>query len=467
MWIDIWVIWRHKEGETVLHAIMSDSAKLPAANADDLAASGYNFSSACTAACRDCFPNSGTTGVVCGYENCSSMPDESCLNKSLYVPLPCPDVPCDGDSGTSERCSFQEQVVDIASQNHHTVPDSVFDVADKIRELDMAYNSLVSIPESLCHSLINVTNLSVAGNELTELPCTISFLSRLVYLNVSSNKLTLLPSSIVSLSKLRFFDFSTNEILRLPAEFGRLTALDKVVGYENKLECLPDTFGLLRQLNTLELNDNCLTCLPRNFGFLSSLQIVNLSSNKIASLPDSFSNLKLVEVMDLTDNLLDGLPSRFKSCRSLQQLFLAKNSLRALPDWFSDMPELEELVLSDNQLMESPFPENLGDVCVKLKTFEIAGNYVRRLPESLGRLSFLQRIHIGSLIDELERRDFQNGNWIWKLPVNFGCLIALRHANLNENQLCELPSAFGNLVLLEWLDLGILWFMLHHSVHVL
>ena len=163
--------------------------------------------------------------------------------------------------------------------------------------------------------------------------------------------------------------------------------------------------------------------------------------------------------MDLTDNLLDTLPSRFKSCRSLRQLFVAKNRLHALPDWFSDMPQLEGLVLNDNQLVESPFPENFGDVSVKLKTLEIAGNYVRRLPESLGRLFHLQRIHVGSMIDELERRDFQNGNWIWKLPSNFGTLIALRHANLNENQICELPSDFGNLALLEWLDLGMFHFM--------
>jgi len=74
---------------------------------------------------------------------------------------------------------------------------------------------------------------------------------------------------------------------------------------------------------------------------------------------------------------------------------------------------------------------------------------------------------MGSLIDELERREWQNGNWIWKLPLNFGSLRALQHANLNENQICELPSDFGCLTLLEWLDLGILCFILFISVFLI
>ena len=50
--------------------------------------------------------------------------------------------------------------------------------------------------------------------------------------------------------------------------------------------------------------------------------------------------------------------------------------------------------------------------------------------------------------------NFQNGNWIWKLPSNFGLLASLSYVNMNENQLSELPDNFGDLVNLEWLDLG-------------
>src|SRR5271166_2233481 len=86
----------------------------------------------------------------------------------------------------------------------------------------------------------------------------------------------------------------------------------------------------------------------------------------------------------------------------------------------------------------------------------LGGNYIKALPESFGLLSRLERLHIGSVIAELERRNFQNGNWIMKLPASFGRLGCLRHANLNENQISELPENFGDLVRLEWLDLG--WF---------
>ena len=85
---------------------------------------------------------------------------------------------------------------------------------------------------------------------------------------------------------------------------------------------------------------------------------------------------------------------------------------------------------------------------------DLGGNFISHLPDTLGELKHLEKIHLGSVIDELERRNFQNGNWLWSLPENFGNLTSLREANIDENQLESLPQNFGELVNLEWLNLG-------------
>ena len=89
-----------------------------------------------------------------------------------------------------------------------------------------------------------------------------------------------------------------------------------------------------------------------------------------------------------------------------------------------------------------------------LRELTIGANSIRALPESFGRLVGLARLHIGSTMPELERRNYQNGNWMPRLPANFASLGALTWACLNENQISLLPENFGDLVNLEWLDLG-------------
>jgi Leucine-rich repeat (LRR) protein len=79
------------------------------------------------------------------------------------------------------------------------------------------------------------------------------------------------------------------------------------------------------------------------------------------------------------------------------------------------------------------------------------------LPDSFGCLENLEKLSLGSVIDELERRNFQNGNWISYLPYSFCDLINLKEIHLDENQIHELPDDFGNLINLEYLDIGRYW----------
>ena len=106
--------------------------------------------------------------------------------------------------------------------------------------------------------------------------------------------------------------------------------------------------------------------------------------------------------------------------------------------------------------LESLYKKKLRmlQMCKKLHQLNLCGNHLTKLPESFGELESLQFLHLGSMLEELERGDHINGNWLCDLPVSFPQLTMLTTLRLDENHLRVLPSDFGRLCNLEYLDLG-------------
>nr|KAG5714713.1 hypothetical protein BaRGS_000201 [Batillaria attramentaria] len=71
------------------------------------------------------------------------------------------------------------------------------------------------------------------------------------------------------------------------------------------------------------------------------------------------------------------------------------------------------------------------------------------LPESFGELESLEFVHFGSMLDEIERSNWVNGNWLQQLPASFPQLRMLTTLRLDENQIQFLPDDFGQLCNLE------------------
>jgi Leucine-rich repeat (LRR) protein len=113
----------------------------------------------------------------------------------------------------------------------------------------------------------------------------------------------------------------------------------------------------------------------------------------------------------------------FSSTVTLKKLFLDRNRISSLPDWVSQLDNIEELCASDNHLFQQALTEKFGTTCKKVKVLDLGGNFMSSLPDSFGCLENLEKLSLGSVIDELERRNFQNGNWISYLPYSFCDLI--------------------------------------------
>ena len=312
-----------------------------------------------------------------------------------------------GDQNNSAHCE-KDICAAFNSLGLTKVPEIVFK-KEYLLNLFLDYNDLCSLPKELSEECCHLQILSVVGNNLTELPTNIGRLKLLEELYVNENCLKYLPEELTRCFKLQTINFVGNSISKLPDQIETLTCLTKIFGDENVLEKFPQNFGLLCSLQVAEFSCNQIKELPKNFGCLTKLQVLNISSNKLSSLPETFSHLPCLIELDLSNNNLSTLPDTLRSSHCLRKFFAETNAIETSPPWINELPSLEELSLKDNQLKGKPLADSFGETSKKLQIFELAGNFISDLPATMGCLTQLESVHLGSVIGELERRNFQNG----------------------------------------------------------
>ena len=322
-----------------------------------------------------------------------------------------------------------------------------------LTEIYLDYNNLTELPGELCEHCQGLQTISLVGNQLAELPNSVSQLDSLRQLFVNENQLASLPDSFGDLKSLVELNIVGNQISALPETFGQLENLVEVNADENKLSMLANSFGNLVKLEILELENNALSSLPENFGRLRSLRVLNLSGNKLLTLPESFSDLPRVEDLVLSSNSIETLPTEFESHKTIRNLYLDENHIVELPEWTADLPQCEVFDVKDNHLSGEQIHDTFAVNNKKLRKFEIGGNFITALPDNIGELPLLETFHMGSTIPEVDRRAFLNGNWIKVIPDSVAELVNLKHVRFDENELRKLPADFGNLIHLVTFDM--------------
>ncbi len=257
------------------------------------------------------------------------------------------------------------------------------------------------------------------GKKLTELPESLSQLTRLQSLRLFNNELTALPESMSALTDLRWLDLSGN-----------------------KLTFLPRFLGNLRNLRRLNLFSNQLTLIPAWLGELTELEDLATGNNPISSLPDSLAGCRKLMRLDLGDlaggSPLYQLPTVIRSFNVLEDLIAHSCELSTLPEWLSVLVNLKSLKIADNRITE--LPEWLGRLR-QLESLELSGNQLSVLPEWLGRLTRLEFLNL-------------SGNQLSVLPESLGQLNSLSWLNLSHNKFISLPKSLDQLKTLRSLHLS-------------
>ncbi|KAK3539768.1 hypothetical protein QTP70_013202 [Hemibagrus guttatus] len=150
-----------------------------------------------------------------------------------------------------------------------------------LKELNVSYNKLSSIPPELgdCE---NLEKLELTANvNLTELPFELSNLKKLKHLDLAENKFATIPVSVLRMSSLQWLDISKNSLRDLPEDIDRLEELQTFFLHKNKLKYLPMSTVNMINLKMLVVSGDELTSLPSSLTENPDLKFIKLFDNPV------------------------------------------------------------------------------------------------------------------------------------------------------------------------------------------
>lgn len=148
--------------------------------------------------------------------------------------------------------SFHKHISGDHSEKSLTdLPWSLRDAVSLYESLNVSFNELATLPPEIPFRLPHLRVLDLSYNRLKSLPDSVGFLFHLEELLVPFNQLESIPDSIIYLKVLQKLDLSHNCIKTLPDNLGKVTTLAKLNVSHNKLASLPKSLGKLPNLKTI------------------------------------------------------------------------------------------------------------------------------------------------------------------------------------------------------------------------
>ncbi|XP_063119437.1 leucine-rich repeat serine/threonine-protein kinase 2 isoform X1 [Rattus norvegicus] len=233
-------------------------------------------------------------------------------------------------------------VIHLDASRNDIGPTVVLDPVVKcpsLKQFNLSYNQLSSIPENLDQVVEKLEQLLLEGNKISGI------------------------CSPLSLKELKILNLSKNHIPSLPEDF--LEACPKVESFSARMNFLAAMPALPSSITSLKLSQNSFTCIPEAIFSLPHLRSLDMSHNNIEHLPG---------------------PAHWKSL-NLRELIFSKNQISTLD--LSENPHIwsrvEKLHLSHNKLKEIP-PE-IGRL-ENLTSLDVSYNLeLRSFPNEMGKLS--------------------------------------------------------------------------------
>uniref|UniRef100_A0A8C6SFM0 Uncharacterized protein n=1 Tax=Neogobius melanostomus TaxID=47308 RepID=A0A8C6SFM0_9GOBI len=306
-----------------------------------------------------------------------------------------------------------------------------------LQTLDLSYESISVLNDSLLLSCSNLTELDLSRNSLKDLgPSSLQMLTRLSRLNLRRNRLTKVPLTVRNMSSLTSLFLGYNRI--------------------SKLRCLD--FSGLHRLKVLDLSENKLTNLNSCvFQDIQSLQELYISENKILYFDDRFGiTLPNLLVLDAAENNIEELqtgvfrnmtrvgPQSSSRGRSQLHSFIESPDSKINtdewlpgPELFQPLTVLQTLDLSENHLKSVDFLSEAN--LTQLQTLKLQKNDLSVINERVyvnGAYQYRCESppsHQGALLLEFDYR------WCWE-SVGFEYL---PRSNIHRDQETLLKETFS------------------------
>ncbi|XP_021513896.1 extracellular matrix protein 2 [Meriones unguiculatus] len=298
--------------------------------------------------------------------------------------------------------------------------------APEVTSLELAGNSIISIPDEAFNGLPNLERLDLSRNNITSSGIgrkAFKFLKKLIRLNMDGNSLVHIPSELPS-------------------------TLEELKINDNNLQAIDETsLSDLNQLVTLELEGNNLSEInvnPLAFKSLKSLSYLRLGKNKFRIIPQ-------------------GLPA------SIEELYLENNQIEEITEiCFNYTRKITMIVLRYNKIEESRIAPLAWINQENLESIDLSYNKLYHVPSYLPK-SLLHLVLIGNQIERIPGYVFghmEPGLEYLYLSFNrlsddgvdlvsfYGAYHSLRELFLDHNDLKSVPPGIGEMKALHFLRLN-------------
>ncbi len=367
--------------------------------------------------------------------------------------------------------------LDLSKCNLKKFPIGILKLVN-LKELSLRHNLLSEIVPEI-YQLKNLIKLDISNNVLTEMQLGIYELKNIEVLNLGRNYLYELPYGISKLENLIALYLDDNNFTELPSDIGHLVKLKLLAVNENKLTLIPTGIQKLNSLNELWLKYNNIESVDLNLKTLTALRILDLTGNPI-NIPNTiikesiYAPHKLFEycgkhqsenkknhnrIIDkLNTNIEKSSP--YKAERNKKSYKFRNLNLRNIPEEVFYSKDIEHLDLQDNKIEE--IPKDIK-ILKNLREIIFSNNKIEEIPNELYELTNLTALLLGynkirSISYEIEKLEKLNWlqiryNKIKEIPKSIAKLKELRNLDARNNLIEQLPPEIGLLKNLVKLDL--------------
>lgn len=237
-----------------------------------------------------------------------------------------------------------------------------------LETLNLSGNLFSSISPEI-QDLPKLTNLDCSSNIFTSFPPEIQKLPALLSLDLSNNQIKSFP--IINPKKpllLTHLYLAGNQLVNIPFSISVFLNLSTLDLGNNQLTSLPPTIGLLSELSKLDLRENLLTDLPVEISQLSQLSSIHLEGNPFKEFPPVLTEIKSLKIISLSakdksetgifdfdeDNPKSGeieqIPENIADLVNLEELNLEGQNIISLPPGLQNLHNLTILRLDRNPI---------------------------------------------------------------------------------------------------------------------
>lgn len=260
-----------------------------------------------------------------------------------------------------------------------------------------------------------VKQLTIRGDNPTNLPAGYKNLARLEKLDLSSCALTRFPTGLTKNTYLKEIVLNSNSIQLSNSRIEFLPSVEKLALQRNKLDAIPEQIKNLPNLKQLTLNHNSISVVDPALGELQHIEQISFYRNKLTQLPEGIFRMSNLKEIDLYYNNVERVDERLGNLKNLEVLYLSNNKLIQIPESIGNLTHLRELYLSNNRLVE--------------------------MPTTFGALQQLKVLRI-------------NSNRLSQFSFDITSLVGLENLDISSNQFTELPAGITSLHNLKLLILA-------------